>query len=515
MESIRSDRVQLAGNLLVIVLLWGGFLSVFFPEWRINEQYGYGLFVPFLCAYLLFLRSEDRPAPVSHFRVPALLVLVASLIALIPLHVVLGANPEWRLALWALAMVTLAATFAMIWLWGGWPWFRHFFSPMLLMLLAVPWPTFIENPMVLGLMGLVASGTVEVMNLIGLHAVQMGNLIKLSTGFVGVEEACSGVRSFQSTLMAAYFFGVLFRWPVIYRLLLIGVGCIVSLILNFGRTFTLTMVMATRGPEAMDVLHDLVGNVVSYGSYAVLFFLTWIFHRWVLKGGRIRQVQWGTGRRDPLPVHRSALAAAALLIVSSPMVTWLWYDVRSPIPAERIQSEVAWEEIPYQIREESIPPTVRNILRFSDGKQAIWTDRQRNQWTVFFFRWDPGTVSSHVTVHRPEVCLPSAGFQLERKSAEWRYELDKVVIDFNAYVFRVADHRYHVFFAVWDSVPGYSVPLGSGWRDRLRHAWQGRRVEGRYSLQLVLTGPRLDEQSAEHRVREFLDKALSSSVDSG
>ena len=36
-------------------------------------------------------------------------------------------------------------------------------------------------------------------------AIQRGNLIELSTGVLGVDEACSGIRSFQSTLMAALF----------------------------------------------------------------------------------------------------------------------------------------------------------------------------------------------------------------------------------------------------------------------------------------------------------------------
>ena len=32
-------------------------------EWRFNEQYSYGWFVPFFVAYLFWLRWEDRPDP--------------------------------------------------------------------------------------------------------------------------------------------------------------------------------------------------------------------------------------------------------------------------------------------------------------------------------------------------------------------------------------------------------------------------------------------------------------------
>src|SRR5205807_6322379 len=34
-------------------------------EWRFNEQYSYGWFVPFFVAYLFWLRWEDRPGPES------------------------------------------------------------------------------------------------------------------------------------------------------------------------------------------------------------------------------------------------------------------------------------------------------------------------------------------------------------------------------------------------------------------------------------------------------------------
>src|SRR5438477_955442 len=34
-------------------------------EWRFNEQYSYGWFVPFFVAYLFWLRWEDRPSPES------------------------------------------------------------------------------------------------------------------------------------------------------------------------------------------------------------------------------------------------------------------------------------------------------------------------------------------------------------------------------------------------------------------------------------------------------------------
>lgn len=495
-------------NLLALAAVWVSFLSVFIPEWRINEQYGYGLFVPLLMLYLIWLRSEDRPAPVQK---PSLLWVIAGLLCVLPfpaLHVILGANPEWRMALWAYALCTVAATVFWVGAWGGWPWVRHYTAVFVLILLAVPWPTAIEGPMVQGMMRVVAQITVEVMNLLGFYAQPHGNLIELSSGFVGVEEACSGVRSFQSTLMAAYFFGVLFRWGYFYRFLLILAGCAVSLLLNLIRTFTLAMVMANRGTEAMAVLHDPVGHMVSFGSFVVLFLLTWLVHRLVMQAGPIRKTYWAQGHRRPKCFSMTVASLVIVYMVFTHALTWYWYARTGPDTSERLLSSMDWEAIRYSTRVEEIPPTVRNILRYTDGKQITWTDPMQTTWTAFFFHWEPGAVSSHVTVHRPEVCLPSAGFRLVDTGSDMKLDLDGIQVGFNSYVFAVANRSYYVYFAVWDSVPGHSIPLGSGWRERLEHAWNGRRIDGRYSLQIVLTGPQLNEQRARRQVEAFLDQTL-------
>ena len=53
---------------------------------------------------------------------------------------------------------------------------------MLFFLVAVPWPTQFEQVVIQGLMRAVASINVEVLNAIGISAVQMGNVIEVGSG---------------------------------------------------------------------------------------------------------------------------------------------------------------------------------------------------------------------------------------------------------------------------------------------------------------------------------------------
>src|SRR2546423_2288080 len=62
-------------------------------EWRFNEQYSYGWFVPFFVVYLFWLRWEDRPpleVRSSKLEVGswiAFLLIIASATILLPLRV--------------------------------------------------------------------------------------------------------------------------------------------------------------------------------------------------------------------------------------------------------------------------------------------------------------------------------------------------------------------------------------------------------------------------------------------
>jgi hypothetical protein len=72
-------------------------------------------------------------------------------------------------------------------------------------------------------MELATSVTVELLTLFH-FPVQHGNVIEVRTGFLGVDEACSGRRSLQATLMVSLFLGELYRASWIPRAILILIG---------------------------------------------------------------------------------------------------------------------------------------------------------------------------------------------------------------------------------------------------------------------------------------------------
>src|SRR5207249_8894923 len=98
-------------------------------------------------------------------------------------------------------------------------WLRYFAIPVLFFLTAVPWVTAIEAPIIEGLMRAVAAIAAETLALFGIPVEAEGNLLRLPFGLVGVNEACSGVRSLQTSIMIGLLFGELKRLSVGQRIL--------------------------------------------------------------------------------------------------------------------------------------------------------------------------------------------------------------------------------------------------------------------------------------------------------
>lgn len=491
---------------IAVLLLWADFFLVFRNEWALNEQYSYGFLVPFLTTYLVYRRWLTRP-PCGSLRFSWLwtTIFVVCLAALLPLRIILAGSPDWRMALWLYAGCVAGASLCLAGRLGGWPWFKYFALPGCLLLFAVPWPTGVESILVRGLMGLVSAVTVETLNLMGIYAEQQGNIIRLAAGSVGVEEACSGVRSFQSTFMAAFFLGEFFRWRLSWRAGLIIVGCLVSVLLNIGRALTLTLVTVKRGPEAMEVIHDPMGHFVSIAAFLALLGLCALIER--LTTPVVDDPSGSEHTVDELLQRKPAnfqlgAALVGITLLSSHVAAILWYHSPALSAAEAWHLQPDWTVLPATAEEMEINPAVRAQLRYSEGRQMQWRTGQQ-RWTAFWFSWDEGRVSSHVGVHRPENCLPSVGIRPVAEYPPFSLSFDGGELQFSATSFDAMGTPLQVFYAVWDRFPSHAVTLGNTARDRLLQAWRGERIRGRYSMQLVVFNEP-DAQRAALEARELV-----------
>ena len=251
--------------------------------WRHNPDLEFGWIVVLLSGYLLFEAWETKPVP--RFQGSWVGVVVAStgfgflfLTQIYQAAYGLTAASMSGLAIGGLLVVVGNLEFVF-----GLPGIKHFVFGFIFLLIAFPIPSLIYAPIVSGLQSQVASVNVEMLNLIGIPAQRIGSLIQLPNGTVGVDEACSGVRSIQSTVMATLFVGYLSLHLLGLRLVLLGLGIAFAIVGNLIRSLCLSYVANASGVEAIERFHDSAGWSILLFTVAGVSASAWGLHRLELR----------------------------------------------------------------------------------------------------------------------------------------------------------------------------------------------------------------------------------------
>jgi exosortase len=554
-------RASLVWLALGAGMLWFVCCRHLSAEWSYNEQYNYGWFVPFFALYLLWLRWEDRPppqaeAPNSNLQAPKHRALIAAaittplLLLLAPLRLIEVANPDWRLVSWVHAFAAVALTLLLIWYMGGWPWLRHFAFPIVFVLVAVPWISAIEQPIIQGLMPTVATIATETLSLFGIPAEVQGNLIQISGGVVGVNEACSGVRSLQTSIMIGLLFGELKRLRLIARIILVVAAVGLAFVANCGRAFFLVWIAATRGVPAVEHWHDSAGyaivGIVFLGCLAIAKFLG--HKEEESKKAKVENAEPPVTAVNPQSAFRnpqfsSLLPPSYFLISTLAFLLFVelgveaWYRAHERNMRPSAQWSVRWPESAPQFRELKIDERTRSILHNDEGRGAMWHDEANGSPGVstageaasllYFFRWQPGHNSALLAnAHRPDVCLPASGWRQTGDFGVREYQISNgFAVPFRHFEFRSEGpgrvRIAHAFYCVWeDRVPQASTAEASArglfgdpsaWSrsERMQAVFQGRRHLGQQVMEyLVIEGSEVGAPEAEEafaaKVRELV-----------
>src|SRR5260370_11288472 len=221
------------------------------------------MIVRVLALYLFWKGWRNRPSPEPPaWTALAIVVIIFAAALFLPIRFIAEANPDWRLLSWLLAIVVTTMTLSFLYLIGGRGWLSHFAFPILFFLVAVPWPVRIEQIVIQDLMRIVTAINVTFLQLAGVPALQRGNVIEVGTGFIGIEEACSGVRSLQATLMVSLFLGELYYFTWSRRLILIVIGALLAFVCNVVRTAILVWAGSTSVPKSIEAWHDPAGLTI-------------------------------------------------------------------------------------------------------------------------------------------------------------------------------------------------------------------------------------------------------------
>jgi exosortase len=544
--------------LLPLGWLWFRLIDHLRVGWSVYPQYAYGWAVPCLCLYLLWRNAETRkcgnadmlesryapiPTPFS-FSAFQLFSFFLLCFLYLPTRLIQEANPEWRLVSWALALEVVAITLLLLRTIHYGSRITHhgsrFTFPVCFFLVAVPWPTVIEGPVIQGLMRANTGVTVELLGVIGVPAIQHGNVIEVATGSVGIDDACSGIRSLQATLMLALFFGELYALSARRRALCIFAGFVLAVVFNVGRTLLLTWVASAKGVGAVASWHDPAGVTILVACFLSLWLIARAFQKAesrkqkaessggkaeILKSETLKSsAQKAEGEeekaesRNRNPVS-AAFSMSAFQRFSIFLTAWLlvvetgteiWYRVQE----SHLPKAVAWRvEFPRDnptYRELPLAEAAKRLLRPDEGISASWTEAGHLQWQVIYLRWNAGRIAGYLAKsHTPQICMPGAGFNLRASSPTRFFSLHGIELPFRSYVFERDGDSTHLYYCRWEDRPSKEMNVGG---DAIRVAlvrsvWTGRGNGGQRVLEVAIRGI-TDQDEADAAFTRELEKLI-------
>ncbi len=480
-------------------------------DWIYDESYRYGWLVPPLALYLFSVRWRDRlpPAPDPNRN---LLPGWATLAVLLPVAwLIREANPEWRLLSIAFTLGAVAACLLYLDNTGGKALATHFAGAIFFLFAAVPWPTFVETAITSALMPLNASLTLEALHWMQIPATQHGNLIGVSSGTLGVEEACSGIRSLHTTVLVAWFVGELQRLPWRGRLLLIGGGVGIALGSNILRTVFLSVVAAREGLPAADSWHDTAGLAALGLNCAAIFLLAW----WI--GRRTSVVVEGSQSQPSkptilvsLPVRGPVILTIGLAVML-PLTLW-WYGrhettLLPPWHLEKPSAAAEFRELPVDKR-------TANMLRYSKGWSAQWKTTEGRPFQGFYFEWDTGDVPpENMNVHRPGGCLAAIGIEFVRELPPLTATPDGIPLTCRVLLFNDRGRPLHILYLVQENSQSEAPPVNAfdfSYMTRLHAVRLGRRNPGQRFIEAGLW-----DEPSEVNAREIFTDLLNKWVRQG
>jgi exosortase len=405
-----------------------------------------------------------------------------------------------------MALAVVLITGGALYFAGGNPWLQHFAFPILFFLVAVPWPTQLEQLVIQGLMRADTAINVELLNTINVPAAQMGNVIEVGTGFVGIDEACTGVRSLQATFMVSLFLGELYDFTTGRRFLLVVVGAVVAFVCNLTRTFLLVLLGAQQGSDTIRKWHDPAGLSILFICLLVLWGLS-LFLRTKTRINAASSSPSSTPSRIP----RGLLASLLLATLAAEIGTQIWYRLHESASSRMPAWTVTWPLHAPHFKSIPVAEQAQELLRYNEGGGGAWRSNDGHQFGMYFFRWFPGrTAGLFIKNHRPDICLPASGMRQVGTEERKLITVNGVPLPIRSYVFDNNGMPLHVYYCYWDgSVPNAATINQENWTasGRLRAVRDGKREVGAQMLEIVAWG--YDQaESAEQAVHNQLENIV-------
>ena len=162
----------------------------------------------------------------------------------------------------------------LIWTFFGSRMLRELRFPLLVLLLAIPFPEIIFNKITFPLQLLASRLASDILPMLGVPTLQEGNVIQLPVMKLEVAEACSGIHSLISLVALAIFYGYFLEKSTFRRVLLAFAAIPIAVAANAIRIVGTGLCVQYWDPDkALGFFHEFTGWVIFVVSLIFLYFV--------------------------------------------------------------------------------------------------------------------------------------------------------------------------------------------------------------------------------------------------
>jgi exosortase len=233
-------------------------------DWYTIPDYSHGFLVPLFAAFLVWDKRKVLSATPIQQTWAGITLVVFSIAVLI-------------LGVYGVELFTARMSFVMlltglIWTFFGWAMVRALQFPLLVLILAIPFPAIVFNQITFPLQLLASKIASDILPLLGVPTLHEGNVIKLPIMDLEVAEACSGIRSLMSLFTLAVFYGYFLERTTKRRVILALASIPIAVAANVARIVGTGLCVQYWDPDkALGFFHEFSGWVMFVISLACLY----------------------------------------------------------------------------------------------------------------------------------------------------------------------------------------------------------------------------------------------------
>ena len=416
MQTLKKNMLHhtgFQGGLLLCLFIGAYFvpLSSLYHTWMTNDDYSYGILIPFIAGYLFWeKKNELQQTPVQSFWpiFPVLLFFV-----LVSLYGILGSSGNISQP----AIPVLIVLFFLFCF--GKAFFKKAWLPLCFTVFMVPLPPVLDRTVGVYLKAVSSEMGGAFLRMIGYSVYVTGNVIDLGVTRLQVVDACSGLRFLFPLIALGIVYAYFFEKVAWKRVLCVVVTLPIAVFTNVLRIGIAGILTYQWGPEmAEGFFHDFQGWAIFMVALVILFAF-----------GRLLNMIWPNREtrekveelEKTIPSNqkgRGNIAAFCTSIILLAAVAGLTLNV-SALPPIKIKGGIA--SFPTQFaswkgKPEAVDPEIIDASGAEEAFSCFYSNGQGEGISLYMGYRSTAFLENENFFHSPTVCLPSSGWKVLEKS---------------------------------------------------------------------------------------------------